>query len=140
MASTIIHTYDPKQVTISFGSHIVSGYAEDSYITIEPSGDGISKKVGCDGEIVRSLSPDNTFNVKLNLLYQSATNAWLQLQYDRDMSTGDGMFPILVKDLKGTMIFSAAACWATKPASRGFGKESGEREWELTTGAATLTE
>lgn len=140
MASTIIHTYDPKQVAITLGDHIVSGYAEDSYITIEPSGDGITKKVGCDGEIVRSLSPDNTFNVKLNVLYQSASNAWLQERYDLDMSTGEGMFPILIKDLKGTMIFSADACWAIKPAARGFGKESGDREWELTTGTATLTE
>lgn len=140
MASTIIHTYDPKEVTISLGSHIVTGYAEDSYISIEPSGDGITKKVGCDGEIVRSLSPDNTFNVKMNVLYQSASNSWLQAQYDMDMATGDGMFPIMIKDLKGTMIFQAAKCWAIKPAVRGFGKESGNREWELTTGAATLTE
>ena len=55
-----IKTYNPKEVTMAFGSHIVSGYADDSFITIDPAGDGVTKKVGCDGEIVRSISPDDT--------------------------------------------------------------------------------
>ena len=63
-----VSTYSPKQVTVALGNHIVSGYAEDSFVSIEPSGDGITKKVGCDGEIVRSVSPDDTFTVKLTVL------------------------------------------------------------------------
>ncbi len=140
MASDIIHTYDPKQVSIALGSHIVTGYAEDTFISIEPNGDGVTKKVGCDGEIARSLSTDRTFNIKVTLLYQSSTNAWLQDKYDQDMETGEGMFPIEIKDNKGTLRFSADHCWATKPSTREFAKESGDREWELTTGNATLTE
>ena len=55
-----IKTYNPKEVTIALGNHIVAGYADDSFITIDPNGDGVTKKVGCDGEIVRSISPDDT--------------------------------------------------------------------------------
>ena len=138
--SGIIHTYNPKEVTIALGSHIVTGYAEDSFISIEPNGDGITKKVGCDGEIVRSISPDKTYVIKLNVLYQSASNSYLQAQFDRDVDTGDAMFPVLIKDLKGGMVFSAAQAWVVKPAVRGFGKESGNREWEIHTGEATLNE
>ena len=43
------------------------------------------------------------------------------------------MFPILIKDLKGGLVFSTDAAWPSKPASRGFGKESTNREWELHT-------
>lgn len=50
------------------------------------------------------------------------------------------MFPILIKDLKGGMVFSSDAAWPAKPASRGFGKESNNREWELHTGSGELTE
>ena len=73
-----IKTYNPKQVTCALGTHIVTGYAEDSFISVDPNGDGITKKVGCDGEIVRSVSPDDTYVVKLSLLQTSATNKFLQ--------------------------------------------------------------
>lgn len=135
-----IKTYNPKQVIASFGSHLVTGYADDSFISIEPNGDGVTKKVGCDGEIVRSISPDDTYIIKISVLQTSDTNAWLQKKYTNDISNGNAMFPVLIKDLKGGMVFKAAYAWAAKPASRGYGKESNNREWEIHTGSGTLTE
>ena len=135
-----IKTYNPREVTVAFGSHIVSGFADDSFVTIDPNGDGVTKKVGCDGEIVRSISPDDTYIVKVSLLQTSSTNAWLQKRLAKDRKSGDGMFPIIVKDLKGGMVFSCDAAWPKGPASRGYGKEAGNREWELHTGSGTLTE
>lgn len=135
-----IKTYNPREVTVAFGSHIVSGFADDSFITIDPNGDGVTKKVGCDGEIVRSISPDDTYIVKVSLLQTSSTNSWLQNRLAKDRKSGDGMFPIIVKDLKGGMVFSCDAAWPKGPASRGYGKEAGNREWELHTGSGTLTE
>ena len=135
-----VKTYNPKQVTCSLGNHLASGYADDSFISIEPSGDGVTKKVGCDGEIVRSISPDDTFVVKITVLQSSATNAFLQKKHANDRSNGNGMFPILIKDLKGGLVFKAADAWVAKPATRGFGKEANNREWEIHTGSATLSE
>lgn len=135
-----IKTYNPREVTVAFGSHIVSGFADDSFINIDPNGDGVTKKVGCDGEIVRSISPDDTYIVKISLLQTSSTNSWLQQRLAKDRKSGDGMFPIIVKDLKGGMVFSCDAAWPKGPASRGYGKEAGNREWELHTGSGTLTE
>ena len=135
-----IKTYNPKEVLMSFGTHVPSGYAEDSFITVDPNGDGMTKKVGCDGEIVRSISPDDTYIVKVSFLQTSDTNSFLQERFNQDQKTGDGMFPILIKDLKGGLVFSADAAWVSKPASRGFGKEASNREWELHTGSAVITE
>lgn len=135
-----IKTYNPKEVIISLGSHMVTGYAEDSFVGIEANGDGITKKVGCDGEITRSISPDDTYVVKISLLQTSASNSWLQNRTNMDIATGDAMFPILIKDLKGGMVFSADSAWAIKSAARPFGKESGDREWEIHTGSAVLSE
>lgn len=136
----MIKTYNPKEVTIALGNHIVSGYAEDSFVTIDPNGDVVTKKVGCDGEVARSINPDDTFVVKISLLQTSATNSYLQQRLDLDRKTGDGMFPILIKDLKGGMVFSSEAAWLKGPASRGYGKEAGNREWELHTSSGNLTE
>lgn len=135
-----IKTYNPKEVTVALGNHIVSGFADDSFVTIDPNGDGVTKKVGCDGEIVRSISPDDTYIVKLSLLQTSDTNSYLQERLAKDRKDGSGMFPIIVKDLKGGLVFSTDAAWPKGPASRGYGKEAGNREWELHTGSGTLTE
>ncbi len=136
----MVKTYNPKQVTMAVGSHIVTGFADDSFITIESNGDGVSKKVGCDGEVVRAINPDGTYKVKLSLLQTSESNSFFQEAFDRDRKSGDGMFPILIKDLKGGMVFSTEAAWVIKPASRAFGKDSNNREWEMDTGEVTLTE
>lgn len=135
-----INTYNPKEVTCALGTHIAAGYADDSFITIDPNGDGVTKKVGCDGEIVRSISPDDTYIVKLVVFQTSATNSFLESCLKQDRSTGNGMFPILIKDLKGGLVFSADAAWPVRSASRGFGKEAGNREWEIHTGSAILEE
>ena len=135
-----VKTYNSKDVIISLGTHLVTGYADDSFVSIEPNGDGITKKVGCDGEIVRSISPDDTYIVKVSLLQTSDTNSYLQERHALDMKTGEGMFPILVKDLKGGLVFSSENAWVPKPASRGYGKDSTNREWEIHTGSAILEE
>ena len=35
-----VTTYNPKKVTCALGRHIASGFADDSFINIEPAGDG----------------------------------------------------------------------------------------------------
>ena len=135
-----VKTYNPKEVTVACGSHIVTGFADDSFVSIEASGEGITKKVGCDGEIVRAVSPDNTFKVKITLLQTSDSNAYFSNMVDVDRETGDGMFPVLIKDLKGGLVFSTEAAWVTKKASVTRGKADNNREWELDTGDATLSE
>lgn len=136
--STEVWTYSPFEVTISCGSHIVVGVAEDSFVTIEPNGDGITKKVGCYGDVVRAISPDSTYKIKITLLQSSKSNQFFSEQYDLDHDTGDGTFSLLIKDLRGGEIFSAAVAWVVNKPSLTRGKESNNREWEIDTGHSTL--
>lgn len=138
--SSKIKTYNPKEVTVAAGNHIVTGFADDSFISIEANGDGISKKVGCDGEIVRSVSPDNTYKIKISLLQTSDSNTFFSNKVDQDRDTGDGMFALLIKDLKGGLVFSTETAWCTKKASVTRGKESNNREWEIETGDSIFSE
>lgn len=138
--SSKVRTYNPKEVVIACGSHIVTGIADDSFISIEANGDGITKKVGCDGEIARAVSPDNTYKVKISLLQTSDSNAFFSNMVDVDRDTGNGIFPILIKDLKGGQVFSTESAWVTKKAPFARGKETNNREWEIDTGDATLDE
>ena len=131
-------TYDPKKVLISLGGHPVSGYSDGTFVSIAPNGDGISKKVGCDGEIVRSIDPDDSATITLTVLQTSPTVAFCQNQYNLDKETGEGTFAVLVKDLKGGLIFSAADAWVTTPPTREFAKESTDREITIDCGSASF--
>jgi hypothetical protein len=135
-----VRTYNPKEVLISFGTHAVTGLAEDSFITLEKNGDGITDVVGCDGEQIRSLDPDDTWNLTLALLQESVTNAWLQNKHDQDRATGEGTFPAAIKDLRGGTLFACEQAWVTIAASHPFGKTAQNREWSLRTGEATLVD
>lgn len=135
-----MQTYNPKKISVAFGTKIVTGFAEDSFVSIEPTGDGVTKKVGCDGEVIRSISPDETYAVKIVVFQNSSINGWLEKKLAKDRSNGSGMFPITIKDNAGTMVFNSKYSWPVKSAARQYGKEAGTREWEIHTGAATLTE
>ena len=126
-----VTTYNPKKVTLALGTHIASGFADDSFITVEPAGDGTSYVTGCDGEVARSIDPSNAYTLKVSLLQSSKTNSYLQKMYDKDHSDGTGNFSVNVNDIVGNEKFSGGVAWVTKPASWGRGKSQSNREWEI---------
>lgn len=129
-----VTTYNPKKVSCALGTHIVSGCADDSFISIEPAGDGTSYVVGADGEIARSIDPSNVYTVKLALLQASSTNSYLQKMYDKDKKDGTGTFSVNIADLLGNEKFTGSVAWVTKPASWARGKAQSNREWEIAVG------
>ena len=133
-------TYNSRQVKIALGSHSVSGFAEDSFVTIEQKGDGVTSKTGCDGEVSRAIDPNEQYTVKIVVQQMSPTNKFLQGMYAKDKKSGDGVFSVLVKDITGGVKFSASEAWVIKQPSRVWGKDTNNREWELETGPATYAE
>ncbi len=126
-----VHTYNPRKVTCALGRHIVSGFADDSMITVEYGGDGTNHVEGADGEIVRSIDPTEIYTLKLTLQQTSRTNAYLQNMYDKDRNDGSGIFSVNVNDILGREKFVGGTAWVKKPASWVRGKTQNNREWEL---------
>lgn len=126
-----VFTYNAKQIKVALGNHVVTGVAEDSFVQIEPNGDGTTMKVGCYGEVNRAITVNNSFNVKLSLLQNSPTNQFLRDRYKKDQEDGTGWFPILIKDLMGNEKFSGACAWVVNQAAWGRGKEPTNMEWDL---------
>ena len=110
---------------------MVSGYADDSFLTIESAGDGTSHVVGAHGEVVRSIDPAEIYTIKLSLLQSSETNKFLQKMYDKDKADGSGYFPVNINDIIGREKFTSAVAWIAKPASWQRGKTQSNREWEI---------
>lgn len=126
-----ISTYNPRKISLSLGRHIASGFADDSFITIDPTGDGNSYVVGADGEVLISVDPGNVFTVKVALLQRSKTNAYLNTMYEKLKAGQDGLFSVNIKDLIGNDKFTGSKAFVTKPASKGYGKAGTNREWEI---------
>lgn len=127
-----VYTYDPKQIKIALGNHVVSGVAEDSFVTIDPHGDGFQVKVGCYGDVNRAIPTDRCQTLKISLLQNSESNAFLEAMHEKDREDGTGYFSILIKDLMGNETFSSDYAFVNDYASKGYGKETTNREWELT--------
>ena len=132
-----VKTYDPKKVKIALGSHSVTGLSDTTFLSIEYHGEGVTFKVGCDTEELRTVDHDHAATITLTVLMQSPTIAWAQKQYDMDMETCDGDFPVLIKDLRGGLVFSAQNAWIRVPPGREFSNESSDREIIIDCGAST---
>lgn len=96
-----VTTYNPKKITLALGNHIASGFADDSFIVIEPAGDGNSYVAGADGEVCVSVDPSSIYTVKVSVLQNSKTNAYCKKMYEKMKKNGKGFFPVTVKDLVG---------------------------------------
>ena len=137
---TGIKTYNCREVIVTLGSHIVSGYAEDSFVTVEEVGEGTSAVCGCDGVHSRSTDPDRSVNVKIALNQTSSSNKYLNnlLRLDRD--TGEGVVPLMITDLRGGVLIHADQAYVKKRPSTVYGKGTQNREWELGTGDCDIIE
>ena len=129
--------YDPRQLLISFGRHIPNGFPDGTFLNIERHGDGVRKVVGADGSVARSIDPDNTATITFNMRWDSDTARWAQNQYDMDNLTGNGTFPVLIKDLRGGLVFSCEVAWVQNPPDSEFAVEMSERELVIATGEST---
>ncbi len=129
-----VKTYDSSQVIITFGPHIITGYAEDTFISVEEMGDGISSVVGANGEKARSMSQNRSLQITLTLLQTSKSNDVLSAaaEFDR-ASHGQGALPMAITDLTGRTLIADPSSWVVKKPNSEFGATVGTREWTLET-------
>ena len=130
--STRVKTYDPKKVTVVMGPYIISGFAEDTFINIVTNGDGTTAVVGCDQEIVRTISPDSVLKtITLTLLQSSDSNDDLTLLKNMDDQSGAGIVPLAIKDLTGRTVLMSDQAWVGKKPDTQRGKQAQSLAWTI---------
>lgn len=129
----LLGTYDFKKVTLIVGTRQIKGFEEGSTIECDRDEDSFTKKVGVDGETTRSRSNNSAGSITFSLDQFSEDNKYLQGLANIDERTGAGVIPAKLVDASNPdeEIVIATAAWVKKPAKRGFGGESGPREWVL---------
>lgn len=131
-----MNTYDPKKIVLIFGAKELSGYADGTFIDVEPMGDGVTSVCGADGEVARSMDPDTRSKITITLQSTSASNDYLSAMYILDKQTGTNALPFLIKDLLGRTVVASQFAWVTQmpKMTNGMKVEDGNREWVLETG------
>lgn len=104
-----LEVYSSRDVTITWGPHVFTGLAPDSFVTLTPNADITSEEVGADGQLQTSVLPDDTGTVTIQLQQNSLSNLALAGLL-RDQKKGSRKFyraPLIVYDPSGSVIAEA---------------------------------
>lgn len=136
----MVKTYNPKEVILTVGPYIISGYADGSFITVERNEDAWSLQIGTDGEGTRSKSNNRSGTVTTRLMQSSDSNQVLSALALADEQSGAGIVPIFIKDGSpgGTTLVIAESGWVRKLPSVEYDRTALGREWVLETDVLTI--
>ncbi len=128
-------TYDPKQVLVTWGPVLFSGFADGTFINAARNNQGANVAIGSTGDGARAISNDRSGIVTLTILQTSTINAQMSAIAKLDEASGDGVHPLLIKDLRGLDLVKAENAWIQKIADFIRGREIGDgnTEWALET-------
>lgn len=137
MSSKYTSTFSPQDVTVVIAkdgfSHIVSGFSEDSIVSIERNSDTYTLYTGADDTNTRIYQPNTSAMITLPLQQTSNSNDILSQLYLNDAASRDssGMFSITVKDNSGRSLFFAEEAFIGKVPDASFGNTMQLREWQI---------
>jgi len=126
-------TYDPKQIQVIVGVRAITGFAEDTMVTVARTSDAFTLTMGADGEGTRAKSNDKSGTFTLELMQSSESNAYLSNLALADELNNGGIVPVLVKDSSGASLHGAEQAYIQKDPDAVYGKTVGNRTWIITT-------
>lgn len=134
-----LKTYAPNQVSVIITheatgiSHTVTGFSEESIVSIERNAETFTLYRGADDSKTRIFNSDSSAAITVPLQQTSNSNDIFSnlYEYDRQRLNSDGLFSIQIKDLTGrSTYYSDEAYIAIVPGSN-FSNAMELREWVI---------
>lgn len=128
------YQYDPERVIVTWSPvGFIQGFMDGTFIKVEFDEDGVMKTVGGQGAVTATINANRAGKFTFTLVQGSPINDLLSAVAAQNRAPGAALITgaILVKDLNGTTLCSAAEAWVTKVAASEFGKEVTAREWQI---------
>ena len=125
--------FNSNQVSLSLGGVPLSGFGEDTTVSIEWDSDITTDKISVDGVVTASKTNDLRATATITLMESSPSNAVLTGFYAARQAGGDaiGVVPFMLEDSISGERVNAAEAWVLKAPTVEKGKEAGEREWAV---------
>ena len=127
-----MQTYSAAGAVIVFGPNVITGFAEDTFVEIEYDSDAFEIRKGADGGVTRAQMMDLSGKVTVTLKGESLSNNALSAIAQMDRLLMAGVYSFMFVDGTGTTKATAAQAWVKKIPAVEYGKNPGNRKWELT--------
>ncbi len=124
-------TFDPNQLTVSIGSHTATGFAEGTMLSIDMDDQRYNTEVDANGNSIRYKINNNNATITLTLNQGSPTNDILSTFVNLDRQTDTGVFPMSIKDNRGSTLITSIGAYVEKTPTVDFGTTGNNREWVL---------
>ncbi|RYF36590.1 MAG: DUF3277 family protein [Cytophagaceae bacterium] len=134
-----VRTYSPSEFSVTVGALILTGFAQDTMITVSRKTPTWSSTAGSDGFVTRARSADKRGDITLTLDMSSPSNDDLTALFAADEMTGKGVFPIMIRDGSGSSVASAASAWIVSPATLEYGNGVVGRAWTFEAANITIS-
>jgi len=127
-----VDTYDPKEISVIVAGKVITGFAED-VVRVARESNQVEDEVGADGDVARRITNDRRGSFTITLLQTSRSNLILSGLARVDELSGDGIFPVIIKDLRGNDLHIGANSWIQKQADSVYRSGIESREWVIRT-------
>ena len=128
------HTYNPAQVSVAIGSHLVEGFAEGTFINATYRDPLWTYHRGLSSG-ARVRNPNRAAEITITLLQTSPSNARLQQFLSRARADqGIDYFSLLIQNNSGGESAAADTAWIMGEPAITFSNGLENREWRIETG------
>lgn len=137
MADLNLGTYSADSIDIIISvkgvTHKVSGFGENSVVSVERARESSRAYLGADNSAVRVFDPNKSGTITLTLNQSSSTNDLLtQIQRnDNENRDSSWLFAVLIKDNSGRSFYDAKQCYISQIPSSDFSTDITERVWVI---------
>lgn len=138
MASSIeVGSYAPKELTMIINhpvlgiNHVLTGFAEDTFISIDRGDPTWAKTRGAKGDIQRTHKAGKDITATISLMQTSATNDILSgiAAYDATDLRGGGLFTCSIVDGSGRSYLHSHNSWVSIPTNQDYSTTATTRDW-----------
>jgi len=126
-----VYTYNPAEVAVIVGGVALSGFAEDSIVSVSRDVQAYEKVTGADGRTSRARNPNKAGTITISLQHSSPSNDVLQAVALLDEASDAGVVPVIVRDGSGTSVHFTASAWVQKVPDSVRGTGISTVEWVL---------
>lgn len=133
MANQVFVNYNPDRVMCTFGSSLLQGFADGTFIKVTPLSPGFTSKAGADGLVSHSRSNDPRVKIEVTFMAGSNSNDILSAAHEADLAApnGAGVGPFTLSDLNGTSVLECTYARVMAAPDTEYSKEDGDKTWVI---------
>lgn len=124
-------TFDPALLSVVVGAKQITGFAQDTMLSIETDGVQYNTSIDIHGNVTRSKTSSLMAVVTITLTQSSTGNDILSAFTEADNVSNAGVFTLFISDKNGTSLFTAQKAFVEQVPSVDFGSDVKNREWVI---------